>query len=147
MEFIGLLDVLEEQIVTAPKVPMSGKCMIAREEIIELLTALRDSVPKNIVEANYIKDERQQILDGAKKEAAAIVREAKNRFEEMVTESEVTKAATERGEVVVENAKSRAMEIREKTTDYVDKTLASVETLLGEKINRIKEDRKSLRDK
>lgn len=78
MDFLALVDVLEDQITTAAKVPMSGKCMVDREEMLDIIKELRERVPEDIKQANWIKEERQKILVEARKEASNILKEAEN---------------------------------------------------------------------
>lgn len=145
MEFMVLIDVLEEQVTNAAKVPMSGKCMLDREELLDIIRALRERVPEDIKQANWIKDERQKILIEARKEANNILKEAENRFQSMVDEHEITKKAIEQAKEIVENANRKAKEIRLGTRDYVDSILGVLENSLSEKLKVIQEDRKSLK--
>lgn len=145
MEFVGLIDVLEEQVMNASKVPMSGKCMLDREELLDIIRALRERVPEDIRQANWIKEERQKILIEARKEANNILKEAENRFQAMVDEHEITKRAMEQGKETIENANRKAKEIRLGTRDYVDSLLGVLENSLVEKLKVIREDRKSLK--
>lgn len=145
MDFLALVDVLEEQIANAAKVPMSAKCMVDREEMFELIKELRERVPEEIKQANWIKDERQKILAEAKKEANNILKEAEIRFQAMVDEHEITKRATEQAKETVANANRKAKEIRLGTKDYVDGLLGVLENSLAEKLKVVQEDRKSLK--
>ena len=145
MDFLALVDVLEEQITNAAKVPMSGKCMLDREEMIDIIRALRERIPEDIRQANWIKEERQKILNDAKKEANNILKEAENRFQVMIEDHEVTKKAMEQAKEIVETANRKAKEIRLGTRDYVDGILGVFETSLEEKLKVIREDRNSLK--
>jgi len=145
MEFLGLIDVLEEQVTNASKVPMSGKCMLDREEILDIIRALRERVPEDIKQANWIKDERQKILIEARKEANNVMKEAETRFHELVDENEITKKAAEQAKETIENANKKAKEIRLGTRDYVDSLLGVLEESLSEKLAVVREDRKSLK--
>lgn len=144
MDFLALVDVLEDQITTAAKVPMSGKCMVDREEMLDIIKELRKRVPEDIKQANWIKDERQKILVEARKEANDILKEAETRFQAMIDEHEITKRATEQAKETVANANRKAKEIRLGTRDYVDSLLGVLENSLAEKLKVVQEDRKSL---
>ncbi len=145
MDFLALVDVLEDQITTAAKVPMSGKCMVDREEMLDIIKELRERVPEDIKQANWIKEERQKILVEARKEAGNILKEAETRFQAMVDEHEITKRATEQAKETVANANRKAKEIRLGTRDYVDSLLGVLENSLAEKLKVVQEDRKSLK--
>jgi len=145
MEFLGLIDVLEEQVVNAGKIPMSGKCMLDREELLDIIRALKERVPEDVKQAIKIKEERQNILVDAKKEANNILKEAESRYQMMVDESEITKKANEKADQIIETAKNKAKEIRVGTHDYVDNLLGTLEGILTDKLNTVREDRNSLK--
>ena len=145
MEFLGLIDVLEEQVINAAKVPMSGKCMLDREEILDIIRALRERVPEDIKQANWIKDERQKILQNAKKEANGILKEAEGRLQAMTDEHEISKRAMAQAKDIIENANKKAKDIKMGTREYVDGILGVLEDSMTEKLNTIREDRKSLK--
>jgi len=146
MDFLGLVDVLEEQVVNAGKIPMSGKCMMDRDELLDLIKELRERVPEDIKQANWIREERQKILADAKKEANNILKEAESRFQSMVDESEIVKKANIRANEIIESARQKSKEMRISTHDYIDSLLGSLENSLADKLNVIREDRKSLKN-
>lgn len=95
-----LLDELIELVETARGVPMSGSCVVPREQVLDLLDELRDVVPPEVAEAHRVLSRRDALLAEAEEisrdartradtEAGSIVDEARRAAHELVSEAEV----------------------------------------------------------
>ena len=62
MTVLELLDELEEIINTAPKFPLTGKVMVDATEILDLSKDIRLSLPDDVQQAKWIRDEKERIL-------------------------------------------------------------------------------------
>lgn len=91
MEIFTLLDNLEDLIENSKKVPLSDKCIIGQEELLDLIKEIRLKLPDELKQAKWVKEERERILAEAKKEADDVVKEAENRIISMIDEHEITK--------------------------------------------------------
>ena len=127
MEILSLLDALEDAIENAVSVPFSGKCMVDRNEILELIQDIRLKLPDEIKQAKWISKERARILAEAQQEADDIVKNAESRIAAMVNEHEISQKAYEQAETILSNAKKSAREIRLGTREYADNILGRVE--------------------
>ena len=65
---LALLDELEELLENASKVPFSDKAIVASEDVIGIIDDIRTSLPKDIQQAKWVKDEQDRILSEAKSE-------------------------------------------------------------------------------
>ena len=54
MNFMEFVDELEELIETASQVPLTGKVMVDRTDVLGILSDLRNEVPNQIEEASKI---------------------------------------------------------------------------------------------
>ena len=95
MEIFTLLETLEDLIENSKKVPLSEKCIIDQEEVLDLIKEIRLKLPDELKQAKWVKEERERILAEAKKEADDVVKEAENRIISMIDEHEITKKAYE----------------------------------------------------
>ena len=91
MEIFTLLDTLEDILDKSRNLPFSGKTIVDKEELLELLKEIRLKLPDELKQAKWVKEERQRILVEAQKEADDIVKEAENRIIAMIDEHEITK--------------------------------------------------------
>lgn len=145
MEILSILDTLEDVVEKGVSVPFSGKCMIDKEEMLEIIQEMRLKLPDDIKQAKWIKEERQRILLDAQKEADHIVEDAENRIVSMVDNHEITRRAQDQFHDIVTNAQKSAKEIRTGTKDYADGVLSKVEDILMETVEVIRLNKKEFK--
>ena len=95
MEGMEMLDQLEDIIEGSKTVPLLGKAMIDKDELLDIIQELRLKMPDDLKQAKWIKGERQRILLEAQKEATAIIKSAEDKIISMINENEITKKANE----------------------------------------------------
>jgi len=144
-ESITVLENLEEYIESCPEIPFTGKCMVNRQEVIEMLKEIKYKLPDEFKQAKWVKEERQRILLEAQKEANNIVKEAENKIIMMIDEHEITKKAYDQANEIIANAQKTAREIRLGTKEYADSILVKVEDTLKQTIEVIHTNREELK--
>ena len=145
MEIFTLLEELEDILETSKTVPFSGKSVVDKEEILEIIKEVRLKLPDELKQAKWIKEERQRILVEAQKEADDIVKEAENRIILMINENEITKKAYEKKAEIIETANEMSREISKGTKDYADNILEGLEVALEDALKIIQNNRKELK--
>ena len=130
MEIFELLENLEDIIERSRNLPFSGKGIVDKDEILDLIKEIRLKLPDELKQAKWVKEERQRILVEAQKEADGIVKEAENRIISMIDEHEITRKAYEQKKEIIENANERSREISNGTKEYADGLLAHTEDVL-----------------
>jgi len=80
MEIFTYLESLEDLLENSKGVPFSNKCIVDKEEALEIIKEIILKLPDELKQAKWVKEERQRILEEAKKEADDIVKEAENRI-------------------------------------------------------------------
>ena len=145
MEIFTLLENIEDILEKSKSVPFSGKAMVDKDEILEIISELRLKLPEELKQAKWIKEERQRILVEAQKEADDIVKEAENRIISMIDEHEITKKAYEKKAEIIETANEMSREISKGTKDYADNVLNGIEVALQEALKIIQNNRSELK--
>lgn len=145
MEILSILEALEDLVEKSVSVPFSGKCLVDKEEILELIKEMRVKLPDDIKQAKWIKDERQRILLEAQKEANNMLKEAESRISLLVDEHQIARQAQEQSQEIIANAQRKAREMRLGANEYVDSILAKLEGFLNDTIQEIKSNRKELK--
>lgn len=145
MEILSILETLEDVIEKGVSVPFSGRCLVDREEVLELIKEIRLKLPDDLKQAKWVKEERQRILLEAQKEANNVVKDAENKIAELVDEHEITKKAHEQAKEIVSNAQKNARDIRLGTREYADSVLNKVEDILKETLDVIRTNRAELK--
>ena len=130
MDVLVLIDKLDDLVHNAKPVPLTDQVRVDREEIYDLLDQMRATIPEEIKQARWIVKERQEMLAEAKREAERIVKEARERQTQLVSEQEVTKQAERAAEDIIEDARAREREIRLGAEDYADEILNTLEVNL-----------------
>ena len=126
-------------------VPFSGKSIVEKEEILDIIKEIRLKLPDELKQAKWIKEERQRILVEAQNEADEIIKEAENRIISMIDEHEITRKAYEKKVEIIETANEMSREISKGTKDYADSVLAGIEVALQDAMKVIQNNRKELK--
>jgi len=145
MEILSILETLEDLIEKSSGIPLTGKCMVDREEVLEIIKEMRLKLPDDIKQATWIKDERQKILLEAQKEASNIVKDAESRIAALVDEHEITKKAYEQADEIISSSQKNAKEIRLGTKEYADGILDKLEQILRDTLDVIAMNREELK--
>ena len=146
MEGMEMLDQLEDIIESSKTVPLVGKAMIDKDELLDIIQELRLKMPDDLKQAKWIKGERQRILLEAQKEATTIIKSAEDKIISMINESEITKKANEAAEEIVKNANARAKEIRNATKQYIDDALQESEMILERTLSTLRDNRLAMQE-
>lgn len=144
MELFTLLETLEEMLENSKTVPFSGKAIVEKEEILDIIKEIRLKLPDELKQAKWVKEERQRILVEAQKEADDILKEAENRIISMIDEHEITRKAYEQKAQIIETANEMSREISKGTKDYADNLLEKIEVVLEDALKTIRNNRKEL---
>ena len=75
LEVVQLLEYLQEIINNAAKVPMSGKIMISKKEIMEVTEEIINLLPEEFRKAQWMLGEKDRILSEAEAHAEEVRRE------------------------------------------------------------------------
>ena len=145
MDVLKLLDLLEEVIEDGSMIPFSSKVCLGKQELLDFTREIRISIPDEIKQAEWIKEERQRILAEAHNESENITSEAKLHIEELIERDEITKQAKERAEEIISGAKKNAKEIRLGAREYADQMLKEVQEKLRNMINTLDVNREELK--
>ncbi|MDR0852580.1 MAG: ATPase [Clostridiales Family XIII bacterium] len=123
MKVLDLLDEVEEICETSQVVPLLGKIIIDKSELLEIAKEIRQVLPDEIQQAQFIKDERQRILDEARHEAEIIVRDAEKQAEILVDEHQITEKAKLQSKELLRSTEDRCKTLKMGTFEYIDKIL------------------------
>ncbi len=141
MDVMEIIEMIEETVDKAPTVPLSGKVLIDKEDIMDYVQEMRLAYPEELKEAKWVKDERQRILNEAENKADILVKTAEETQRRLVEENEIAKQAKEYAEDLVNTAQTKAMEIKNDCNQYVDDLLGDAERRLEMLLKKVHDDR------
>ena len=141
MEILEIINMMEENIDKASTVPLSGKILIDKEDLLDYIQEMRLVFPEELKEAEWVKEERQRILSEAETRAQTMVKNAEDKVRQMIDENEVTRQAIEQANQLVNDAQTKSMEIKSDCDQYADDILADVEKRLDMLLKKVHDDR------
>ncbi len=141
MEIMEIIDMMEETIDKAPTVPLSGKILVDKEDLLDYIQEMRLVYPDELKEAKWVKDERQRILSEAESRADAMVKNAEEKMIQMVDENEITRQAYEQANQLVNDAQTQAASIKTDVDQYADDVLGDIERRLDMLLKKVHDDR------
>ncbi len=130
MDALELLNELEDIIDKGASVPFSGRCILERDELLDVLQDLKLKLPEDLKQAKWIKEERQRILQEAQVEADEIIKTVEKKAVSMVDENEITKQAITQGKQIVDRATYEKAQIVDSAYNYSDNLLETVEKVV-----------------
>ncbi len=133
MKVLELLDELDEIIEVASGVPLVKKVMVDPEEIKDIVREIRLELPDEIQQAQWIKNERQRILDEAKAEYENILADAQAKADALVESDEITVRAKAKADEILRVTKENAQVMKMSILDYTDNMLYN----LQEKVDQV----------
>ena len=132
MKVLELLDEIVEIVDTSSGVPLTGKILVDAEEILEIVKEIRVELPDEIQQAQWIKEERQKILEEARKEYEKIVADAKDQAAAMIDTNEITVQSKVRADEITRIAEANVKGLKMSTYDYIDNILFGFQEKMSE---------------
>ena len=137
---------LYEIIQDARAVPLSSdKCMVERDQILDLLDEISNELPNELKQAKTIVDSRSEVITSAKRDAEAIRKQAQQDAKRMASEEAVYLEATAQAEELVRSAENKVRELKQVTNEFVDDALKNTERAISDALNDIRESRSKFR--
>lgn len=141
-----LIDMLYEMIDGAKGVLMSpDKCIIVREDALDLLDELKGQLPAELKKAQDLIRARDEFVDNAKKEAEKIRRQADLDAKTIVGESEITRVARDKANEIIRRAEDRSKSMINVTNEYTDDALRRAEEAVQMALDELHESRMRFR--
>jgi cell division septum initiation protein DivIVA len=147
MDVLVLIDKLDDLVHNAKRFPLTDEVRVDREEIYDLLDQMRATIPEEIKQARWIVKERQEMLAEAKREAERVVKDARVKQDELISDQEVMREAERAAEQIIADARAREREIRLGAEDYADEILNTLEVNLSKFIAAVQRGRERLQGK
>ena len=141
-----ILEQLDDMLDAAWAMPLSGgKVVVDGDRVRDLLDSIRANLPTEIRQARAIVKDRAEIVDGAKKEAEAIIRNAEERRNQILSREEIVVQAQETANEIHVQTQKRAREMRRSAQEFTEDLLRRTEEVLSQQVNQVRQARVSLR--
>jgi len=152
-----LIDMLYEMVDGAKSMIMApDKCVIVREDALDLLDELRGQLPVELKKAQDLIRARDEYVENAKKEAEKIRRQADIDAKNVVSESEILRIAQDKAREILRSAQEKARETLRSAeeransmvgvaNEYTDDALRRTEDAIQMALAEIRESRARFR--
>ncbi|MDP9301494.1 MAG: hypothetical protein M3P43_11475, partial [Actinomycetota bacterium] len=130
MDLSARLQLLEQLVLEAKSMPLSSSVLVSREELLQMISEMQESIPEEIKQARWIVKDREDLLGKARAEGERIVEQAHEEQRRMALKEEVARRAEAEAHSILEDAQDRTDAMRREAEDYVDAKLAQFEIAL-----------------
>ena len=126
MDVLQWLDYLNEVVEYATEIPITGKIVLHKKDMLELIKRILHALPDELKRSKWIISERDRIIGEAKKFSEEAIKDAKLRIEKEVEEHDIVIEARNKAKSIIDIAKGEAKAIRCGANDYVKEVLKSL---------------------
>ncbi len=144
-DLLSKLDEISEMVETAKSMPLSASCVVNRTELLAALDEVRDLLPQELQQAQWVIGNRDDVVDEGRREADRIIAEAYRERARLISLDEVAEQAQREAEEVLDEARRQAAMMRHEVEEYVDARLANFEVVLQKTLAAVHRGREKLR--
>jgi cell division septum initiation protein DivIVA len=127
IDVLTLLDQLQEVVETSPRLPLSDRVVISSDVLLDLVDAIRNTLPHDVIEAERVLQERQRLVEEARDEADHLLESAREQSKFMLQEHHIVKAAEMKADRLLNQAQREADEIMESADEYIQQLFSRFE--------------------
>lgn len=124
---IELISELKKLLEKSFVIPIIDRVIIDYDRLKSLINELDHILPNEIIEANEILKNKDEIIDEAKKEAEAIIKIAREKADYLLNENTITQKAEKEAEEIKREAEKYALSLLIKVEEILKKELAIIE--------------------
>ncbi|WKZ82564.1 MAG: hypothetical protein QY307_10850 [Acidimicrobiia bacterium] len=143
-ELLELVDELIIAVEGARTVPLSGNVMLDRDRLLDMLYRLRDELPEEMRAARWMVRERESFVARTNEKAREMLERARERSEELISESYIVKEAVDEANALVRRAEGESTRIRLEAEDYSEQAFEQTESVLSDLLGQVRRFRAEL---
>ena len=117
---IDLLDTIEEMVEKSRPMLFTDKIFIDSKDLMQCIDLIKKSLPEDLIEAKWIREERESILAQAKSDYEKIIRGAQEEAKEKVSAHAITQEAKAVAEKIYAEADNYQRDKMLQTYEYIN---------------------------
>lgn len=121
-----LIDRLERLLNESWRMPLSVYLVINEDDFLDVIDQMRTAIPQEIKEGERLQRERDRIIAQAEEEAERIVQLAREDATKALEDHELTSAAEQRANTILERANREAEVLKAEADEYAREVLHSL---------------------
>lgn len=122
-----LIDRLERLLAESTRMPLSAYLIINEDDFLDVIDQMRTAIPQQIKDGERLQRERERVVAQAEEEAGRIVQQANEKAERLVAEHEVSRAAQQHADTILERARRQAEVLKADANEYARVVLDSLD--------------------
>ena len=124
---------------------IGGRTVIVTDTVRAIIDDIRLNIPQEIKQANNVLNDRNDIINNAKREAEAIIKAAEERARALVAQEEITRVAQAKATELINATNAKTLEMRRAAQDFVDDIMAKADDSLMSSLSDLRQTRSVLR--
>ena len=137
MQFLEMIDALEDMAEDARRVPGTGRVMLDREELARLIDRMRATAPAELREAEEIRERGESIVN----EAYVFAKKMKARTEQdhraAVDQSAIVGEAEERAQEILRDAEKEVERMKQRTEGDAARLIKDSDVYAAQSLERL----------
>ena len=138
MDILNLVDKLEELFSQGRSIPLTHNVVVDEDRMLDIIDQMRISIPDEIKRSQQVLAQRDRILAQAKEEHDRTIEIAKEKREQMISNSEISTEAKKRADQIISQAYTESEVIKREADKYALDTLKRLEFEMDRTINQVR---------
>ncbi len=141
-----IIGALYDLVQDARSMPLAAdKCILERDRVLDMLDEIIAQLPGEIKQSRTIVESRNEIVSQARREADAIIREAQEKAQQMLTKEAIYAEAKKRSEELVGQTQDKINMLRKAGNEYMDESLRQTEEVISKALAEVRDTRMKFR--
>jgi len=137
-DIMQLLDAIDDVLAAGWKLPGLSRVLLDGDRLAEMVSSIREQMPREVLSARQIALERGQLMEEAQQEAMHVVEQARSQASVLVSKDTVYAAAEQKAQMVLQQARLEAEDIRASADLYVAESLNALEERLADTLETVR---------
>ena len=137
-----IISALYDMVQDARGVPLAAdKCIVERDKVLDMLDEIIAQLPVELKNARTIVESRNELIGQARREAEALIRDAQEKATKMVESEAIYQEAKNRAQDMLTQTQTRMAELRKASNDYMDDALRRTEEAIALSLEDVRDTR------
>ena len=137
-----IISALYDMVQDARSLPLAAdKCILERDKVLDMLDEIIAQMPVELKQARTIVESRNELIGQARREAENLIRQAKEKASQMVTEEAIYQEAKRQCQEMVQQTQTRMADLRKASNDYMDDALRRTEEAIAQSLGDVRDTR------
>ena len=137
-----IISALYDMVQDARALPLGAdKCILERDKVLDMLDEIIAQLPAELKQSRTIVESRNELIGQARREAEALIRQAQEKADKMVSEEAIYLEAKRQCQEMVIQTQTKMAELRKASNDYMDDALRRTEEAIAMSLEDVRDTR------